>query len=48
MHSAVMRGSNIADAVPPMLKSQLFCKVVRTWLGPDADVTQKIMSGNAC
>ena len=48
MRAAVMRGTSIADAVPPMLKSQLVCKVVRTWLRPDADVSQKIMSGNAC
>ena len=48
MRSAVMRGSNIADAVSPMLKSQLVLEVVRTWLRPDADVSQKIMSGNAC
>jgi hypothetical protein len=48
MHSAVMRGSGIVDAVSPMLKSQLDCKVDRTWLRSDADVSQKIMSGNAC
>lgn len=47
MHSAVMRGSDIADAVSPMLKSQFVCKADRTWLRLNADVSQKIMLGNA-